>query len=208
MPQDRTTIAIHRYLHELAGAGGATPAEPIVAELLTRAVRRLQVLCTTFLHRDYPRLARPPLNMQSEEMLAGVVIRLLKALREVRPQTARQFFALANQHMRWELNDLARRLDKQTAAVELLEATAPEPPSSGAEVSPNGSRILEAIENLPDVEREVFDLVRIQGMPQTEAAEVLGVSAKTIQRRLNRSLLLLTEKLADLRPAEAGKKRP
>jgi RNA polymerase sigma-70 factor (ECF subfamily) len=34
----------------------------------------------------------------------------------------------------------------------------------------------------------VFDLVRIQGLTQAEAAEVLGVSAKTVQRRLNRSL--------------------
>jgi hypothetical protein len=38
--------------------------------------------------------------------------RLLEAMREARPQTVRQFFALANQHMRWELDDLARRLDE------------------------------------------------------------------------------------------------
>ena len=56
---------------------------------------------------------------------------------------------------------------------------------------------------LPDDEREVFSLVRIQGMTQTETANVLGVSAKTVQRRLNRGLLLLTEKLGDLRPAPA-----
>jgi hypothetical protein len=42
--------------------------------------------------------------------LSAVVERLLKALRAARPQTVREFFALANQHMRWELNDLARRL--------------------------------------------------------------------------------------------------
>ena len=54
-------------------------------------------------------------------MLGGVVEGLLKAMRSVRPQTVRQFFALANQHMRWQLNDLARRLDEQPAAVELRE---------------------------------------------------------------------------------------
>ena len=52
-----------------------------------------------------------PLNLQAEEMLSAVVERLLKALREARPATVRQFFALASQHMRWELNDMARRLD-------------------------------------------------------------------------------------------------
>jgi RNA polymerase sigma-70 factor (ECF subfamily) len=43
-------------------------------------------------------------------MLGAVVERLLKALRQVRPASARQCFALACQHMRWELNDVARRL--------------------------------------------------------------------------------------------------
>ena len=47
---------------------------------------------------------------------------------------------------------------------------------------------------------EAFDLVRIQGLTKPEAAEVLGVSAKTVQRRLNRSLLLLAKELDDLRP--------
>ena len=39
-------------------------------------------------------------------------------------------------------------------------------------------------------------------MSQTEAAQVLGVSAVTVKRRLNRGLRLLAEKLADLRPDE------
>jgi hypothetical protein len=45
-------------------------------------------------------LTLPPLNLQPDELLGAVVERLLKALREVRPQTVRQFFTLANQHMR------------------------------------------------------------------------------------------------------------
>ena len=42
--------------------------------------------------------------------------------------------------------------------------------------------------------------MRIQGLTQSEAAEVLGVSTKTVQRRLNRALLLLTKRLDDLCP--------
>jgi RNA polymerase sigma-70 factor (ECF subfamily) len=63
--------------------------------------------------------------------------------------------------------------------------------------------MLQAIENLPEEEREVFGLMRIQGMTQPEAAAVLGVSPKTVQRRMNRCRLLLAEKLADLQPARA-----
>jgi RNA polymerase sigma-70 factor (ECF subfamily) len=55
-------------------------------------------------------------------VLDAGVERLLKALREVRPETVGQFFALANQHMRWELNGLACRLDEQPARVELRSA--------------------------------------------------------------------------------------
>ena len=45
-------------------------------------------------------LTLPPLNLEPDELLDAVVERLLKAMRSVRPQTVRQFFALVNQHMR------------------------------------------------------------------------------------------------------------
>jgi RNA polymerase sigma-70 factor (ECF subfamily) len=199
MSEEHTTAVVQRYLDELAGG---SPAEPVIRSLLDRAVRRLHLLCATLLHRSYPRLAQPPLNLQVDELLGAVAERLLKALREARPQTVRQFFALANQHMRWELNDLARRLDEQPAAVELREGLVPAPASSGSGLSPAGRRMLEAIEGLPEEEREVFGLVRVQGMTQTEAARVLGIAAVTVKRRLNRGLRLLAEQLADLHPGE------
>ena len=197
MSEGHTTAAVQVYLNALAGD---QPAEPIVRALLDRAVRRLHVLCTTLLYRKYRRLTLPPLNLQPDELLDAVVERLLKAMRSVRPQTVRQFFALVNQHMRWELNDLARRLDSLPTAVELHEGFVPAPASSDSVLTPVGRRMLEAIDNLPEEEREVFDLVRIQGLTHGEVAEVLGVSAKTVQRRLNHSLLLLSKELADLRP--------
>ena len=83
-------------------------------------------------------------------MLGGVAERLLKALREVRPRTVRQLFALTDQHMRWELNDLARRLDDQPAAVGLCEGLVPSPSSSGSGLTPEGRRMLEAIGDLPE----------------------------------------------------------
>ena len=107
--------------------------------------------------------------------------------------------------MRWQLNDLARRLDQQPAPAALPEAGVAAPPSStGSGLTPDGRRMLGAIEGLPEAEREVFDLVGIQALTHAEAAEVVGVSEKTVQRRLNRARLLLAEQLADLRPADPG----
>ena len=197
MDVEHTTTIVQRYLDELAGG---SPAEPVIRALLDRSVRRLSQLCAVMLHRSYPRLAQPPLNLRVDEMLSAVVERLLKALREARPITVRQFFALASQHMRWELNDMARRLDEQPAAVELHDELVPAPYSTGSGPTPHTRRMLEAIDGLPDDEREVFDLVRIQGMSQAEAARVLGISPMTVMRRLNRGLQALATTLADLRP--------
>ncbi len=91
MPETSTTAIVQRYLGELTGEA---PSEPVIRILLDRAVFRLQRLCAMLLHHDYPRLTRPPLNLQTDELLSAVVERLLKALRQARPRTVRDFFAL------------------------------------------------------------------------------------------------------------------
>ncbi len=208
MEQENTTAAVERYLDELPSQAGDASAEPVVRALLDRSVRRLHRLCVSFLYKSYPRLTRPPLNLQADELLGAVVERLLKALRVARPASTRQFFALASQHLRWELNEMARRLDEQPAAAELLDESVPAPASSGSGLTPDARRMLEAIERLPDAEREAFELVRIQGMSQSEAADVLGVSAATVNRRLSRSLQWLATELGDLYPDDEDPGEP
>jgi len=121
----------------------------------------LRVQALRFHHRrryQQPRGRRDP-------AVGGPWAGLPKPCRAARPATARQFFALACRHLRWELSDRARRLDKQ-----------------------------------PQDEREAFDLVRIQGTSPSEAAEVLEVSVRTVNRRLHRGLQLLAATLGDLYP--------
>ena len=199
MKGEQTTAAVQRYLDALAGD---QPAEPIIRALLDRSVRRLQALCRNLLYRQYRRLTLSPLNLEPDELLSGVVERLLKAMRSQRPPTVRQFFGLVNQHMRWELNDLARRLDEQPAASPIDEQAVWAPPSSTSSITPRHRRVLEAIDHLPEDEREVWGLVRVQGLTHAEAAEVAGISAKTVQRRLNRAMVLLWKELEHLRPKE------
>jgi RNA polymerase sigma-70 factor (ECF subfamily) len=202
MSAEPTTAVIQRYLDALPGDA---PAEPLIRELLDRSVGRLRLLCASLLYRSYPRLTQPPLNLETDELLGGVVAGLLSAMKKIRPQNVRQFFALANQHMRWQLNDLARLLDQRPAAAALAESgVAAAPGSRDSCLTPDGQRMLRAIESLPEAEREVFDLVGIQGLTYAEAATVIDVSQKTVQRRLNRARLLLAEQLADLRPTSSG----
>ena len=86
--------------------------------------------------------------------------------------------------------------------MELRDELVLAPASSASGLTPDGRRMLRAIDELPEDVREVFDLLRIQGMTQAEAAHVLGVSAETVKRRLSRGLRLLAEQLADLCPDE------
>jgi RNA polymerase sigma factor (sigma-70 family) len=95
---------------------------------------------------------------------------------------------------------VCRRLDERTRAMELAEHVPASPESSETQLSPVARRMFQAIDELPEEEREVFELVKIQGMTQVDAASVLGVSDRTVLRRLNRALLLLTQTLGDLRP--------
>src|SRR5215475_5134550 len=65
-------------------------------------------------------------------------------------RTVRAAFVLAQQHRRWELNDLAGRLDSQPAAVELCEGLVPAPARSASGLSPDGYRMLPASGELPE----------------------------------------------------------
>ncbi|MBL8748048.1 MAG: sigma-70 family RNA polymerase sigma factor [Planctomycetes bacterium] len=192
-----TTLAVQRLLDDLGDRRGP-PADPVIRELLVRSVDRLQFLCARLLRRHYPRLTRRPAYLDTGDVLGALTGRLLRALDEVKPHTVRQFFALANKHLRWELNDIARRIDSQPIAhAPVLDPADPQPPTSTGEGA-TLHRILQAIEALPEEEREVFELVRLQGLTHAEAATALEVAEKTVQRRLRRGLLLLSETLGDL----------
>ena len=92
--------------------------------------------------------------------------------------------------------------------MELCAESVPTPASSASGLTPDGRRLLAAIEGLPEGERETFDLVRIQGLSQAEAAQVLEVSVMTVNRRLNRGLQLLAATLGDLYPGEEDPATP
>ena len=97
MPDEPTTVIIQRYLDALPG----DPAtEQVVRELLERAAGRLRVLCASFLCKSYPRLTRPPVNLEADELLGGVVAGLLTALRIALDDDGGRFFVHGPGHRR------------------------------------------------------------------------------------------------------------
>jgi RNA polymerase sigma-70 factor (ECF subfamily) len=182
----------------LVALAGDDDPEPIVRALLSRAARRLQLLCANMLRRQYPRLMRPPLNVEQDEMLGLLVERLLKTMRKVKPRTVREFFGLANQHLRWELNEFARQLAQRPELSALSDHEDVEAPSEASVEGASIEQIMAAIERLPDELRETFGLVHIQGLTHAETSEVLGVSTKTVQRRVHLATQALAKELSGL----------
>ena len=209
MDAEPTSAAVQRYLDELAAD---SPAEAVVRALLGRAVHRLEKLCATLLYRSYPRLTRPPANLQPDELLGAVVERLLKALREARLDGSH--FAVGVHHADRDgvrpdrlANvggvDTSMRVHGQIGRGEALRLECLH--RTQHRVMLDGRR--DQVAATPG-EREAFDLVQVQGLSQAEAAQVLEVSVATVNRRLNRGLQLLTATLADLYPGEESPGTP
>jgi RNA polymerase sigma-70 factor (ECF subfamily) len=133
-------------------------------------------------------------------------MRLHRALSQLAPDLVRDFYRLAALQIRRELIDLARHHYGPAGAAghhdsraalpgQDSRATGPDP-GAGADEPPDlamWSEFHERIGALPDEQREVFDLVWYQGLTQAEAAALLDVSTKTIQRRWQAGCLALHE---------------
>ncbi|MCD0463070.1 LamG-like jellyroll fold domain-containing protein [Roseiconus lacunae] len=77
------------------------------AEIIEHTLDRLRVLASKMLGR-FPRVRR---WAETDDVLQDSIIRLHRALAEVRPESPRQFYGLAATQIRRELIDLARKHD-------------------------------------------------------------------------------------------------
>src|SRR5262249_27555037 len=114
----------------------------------------------------------------------------------------RDFLALASLQIRRELIDLARHYYGPEGMGANYESRAPADshgpgPSDPVDVRHEPASLAqwtemhELIEKLADEDREVIGLLFYQGLSQAEAADVLGVSLRTVQRRWHDALCSL-----------------
>jgi len=166
--------------------------------LILLASNRLQTLTRRML-RDYPGVRR---WSQTDDVLQSALIRLCRALEQVRPTSAREFFSLATTQIRRELIDLARHYAGPECGAAHHESAVAEPGQElqgrdQADLRHEPSALADWAEfhvqvaTLPEEQREVFGLIFYQGMTQEEAADVLGIGVRTVQRRWQATLLSL-----------------
>ena len=175
---------LHKLLIEAATGDGRA-----YAEVLDRSGERLVRLCRKML-RNYPHLRRWE---QTDDIFQSAVLRLYQSLHQVRPTTERAFFGLACLQIRRTLIDLARHHFGPQGGGARHQSDVIEPASQAGEPEnlEAWARFHEIIDSLPDSEREVFSLIWYGGLTQADAATLLGVSDRTVLRRMQSARVLI-----------------
>ena len=173
-------------------------------ELISVAESRLLILTRRMLRR-YPDLKRWE---QTDDVFQNAMVKFHRALEAVQPDSPQRFFGLAVTQIRRSLIDLARHHfgpHGQAAhhETDLAKGQSQHGDKTRAAIGDDGPETAEAwsafhqtVDKLPEEERDVFQLIWYGGLEQAAAAEVLGVSLSTVQRRWYRARHLLAESLA------------
>jgi RNA polymerase sigma factor (sigma-70 family) len=178
----------------------ATDDEAARSALLDHTCDRLLRLTRKMFH------ARPDLRRweQTDDVFQTAMLRLHRALSDVRPESVRHFFNLATVMIRRTLLDLAKHhLGPLGDGTKHHTDGQPPDEDGGAlhdkaeqpEDLESWSAFHVQVEALPDEEKEIVGLLFYEGLTQQEAATVLCVSLRTVKRRWLSARCLLREKL-------------
>jgi RNA polymerase sigma factor (sigma-70 family) len=150
---------------------------------------------------------------QTGDVFQNACLRLYLALAEFKPASVRDFYRLAALQIRRELIDLARHYygplglgTRQTTQRPGRDSDRSPPTYEQADTSDDPSGLAswcefhEQVASLPDDEREMFDLLWYQGLSQAEAAAVVGISERSLQRRWQAARLHLHRALHGVPP--------
>jgi RNA polymerase sigma-70 factor (ECF subfamily) len=164
--------------------------------LLDHSCERLLRLTRKML-RSYPILRRWE---QTDDVFQNAMVRLHRALANVQVESVRHYFNLAALQIRRELLDLSRHYfgpeglaanhhtDSQPSDDRggKLHDRSQEPDDIGT-----WTEFHKQIEQLPQDEQEVANLLYYEGLSQDDAAKLLGVTTRTIKRRWQSAKLKL-----------------
>lgn len=131
--------------------------------------------------------------VEAEDVLQNALVRLLRALESVKPESTRAFFGLAAEQMRRELLDLARHYYGPEGEGANHDSVSPGPDDSRPGLDPSApdaafndlgrwTRFHEEVERLPVHEREVVGLIFYHDWTQAQVAELFQRHERTIRR--------------------------
>lgn len=129
----------------------------------------------------------------SEDIVQDTFFKLWEKCKDVNPEKAKSFlFTVAN-------NLFLNIADKQKVRLNYKSKVTPkiekEDPSFIIEMNEHKERLENAINALPEGQREAFLMNRIEKMSYADIAEALKVSQKAVEKRMHKALLKLKELL-------------
>lgn len=141
--------------------------------------------------RDYLYFMSGDLKL-SEDLVQDIFVKLWNKCKDVPPSKARAFlFAVAKNEFLGQVEKKKVRLRYKSS---LGQKTEKEDPQFQLEADEFKKRLEDAIEALPEGQREVFLMNRMQEMTYAQIAESLGVSQKAVEKRMSKAL----KKMRDL----------
>jgi RNA polymerase sigma factor (sigma-70 family) len=167
-------------------------------ELLSQSLERLTFLA----QRMFRKQSDLRVQAETDDVVSLAMIRLHRAIVDVRPPNVLAFFGLASTHIRWVLSDLAREKAMDSRVKFVAEPIESVSPAEGPTELLDWAEFHEHVASLPEQEREVFDLLFYHGLEQAEAASLLGVPLRTLKRRWQHARLTLNELMQGRMPGE------
>jgi RNA polymerase sigma factor (sigma-70 family) len=175
-------------------------------ELFAHAYERLRRLAGKILRQDFPRLER---EHGSGSILHRTFLRIFQPLEELRIPTVRDLFRFASHRMRCVLIDLARKKDADPVQTDGINGPGagtndggggagrhdPGSDSEGPARLAAWSEFHLKAGELPEGEREVFELLWYQGLSQVETARLLDIHPKTVSYRYKKACLRLADQV-------------
>ncbi|NVK82975.1 MAG: sigma-70 family RNA polymerase sigma factor [Cytophagia bacterium] len=149
--------------------------------------RSIAPLLRNFLYAKYRDLEK------SNDMVQEAFLTLWKNCAKVLPTMAKAYvFKVAQNQM---LKSLDKEKTKEKHIQFIHKSSHTETPEFQMEFNEFDRKVKQAIEDLPDGQREVFLMNRIEKMTYTEIAEALEVSVKAVEKRMHKALLKLRERI-------------
>ena len=133
-------------------------------------------------------------TQQAEDIVQEAYIKLWHNCAKVIFEKAKSFlYTVANNHF---LNEVAHKkvvleYQKQNAT----NNTSIETPQFILEEDEFHQKLKKAIADLPERQREVFLLSRIDKKKYSEIADIVGISVKAVEKRMSKALLTLKDKI-------------